>query len=203
MSSFAVFYLLAPWIYRAFRTFQKAFVAEIVLLWATPYIVGGIQSLFASYPQEAHIEWFSVMNPLSELYCFMLGAVLYLAVKENREFLYLGLIIVALVFTRFEWRQYEFISVILVAVAVMFSSEYIKSGLVQTILEYASKGSFALYLIHPIVLRLEPWIQKILQIMGLYGKWTLAAALYIACIGVAYFIYFVIIFRIEQHFRKT
>lgn len=73
MSSFMIFYLIAPFLYKLVRRFYHSFCIWIAFLIGTPYLARGIQKLLAYYPEEAHIEWFASMNPLTELYCFLGG----------------------------------------------------------------------------------------------------------------------------------
>lgn len=73
MSSFMVFYLVAPFLYKMLKRFYSSFCVWIIFLVGTPYLARWIQTLLLHYPEESHIEWFSCMNPLTELYCFLGG----------------------------------------------------------------------------------------------------------------------------------
>lgn len=83
MSSFIGFYLLVPWIYKIIKNTYVGMAVVFLAMISRPWMIETIKRTFSHYPEEAHIEWFASMNPLTELYCFLLGAVLYIAIKTN------------------------------------------------------------------------------------------------------------------------
>lgn len=194
MSSFVGFYILAPYLYRIMNKFYKSMLILIIFLFCRPYLVAWIQNIFAGYPKNAKIEYFATMNPLTELYCFLLGAVLFVAIKEKKQNVYQMVISIALAVTALSWYQYELLFVLLVAIAVSFAP-ITENKQVCKWISIISGGSFALYLIHPMVLDIAPIIWGKI---GIENQWLYAIYLYISCIGAAYILYYVFIIKIER-----
>lgn len=90
MSSFMVFYLLAPFFFKYLKGFFRSFMVLFILLAGTPIVRTFLaELLFPYYPStEAAIEVYCESMPLTQLYCFFLGIVLYWALKEGKEMLY-------------------------------------------------------------------------------------------------------------------
>lgn len=153
ISSFAVFYLIAPLLYKWIKTYKQSFIMLFIFLLVTPYISQTIQYYFVNYPSESHIEWFAKMNPLSEFYCFIFGVTLFYAMKEGKEIIYAVLLGAILILTQIQWFSYEIIFTILLML-VLKSPSIIKSDKIISIIQFLSKGSFALYLCHPILLQI-------------------------------------------------
>lgn len=80
MSSFIGFYITAPWLYKMLKNFYLGVVGTIIFLFGRTFAAKIIQLWLSDYPVEAHIEWFSLSNPVTQLYCFLLGITLYLAI---------------------------------------------------------------------------------------------------------------------------
>lgn len=70
MSSFAIFYLAAPLLFKIMKRYYSAVLILVIAIIMRPYLITLISSLFINYPAEAHIEWLSEMNPLVEIYAF-------------------------------------------------------------------------------------------------------------------------------------
>lgn len=194
MSSFFAFYLLTPYLYKILKKFYISFFGTIVLLIGRPLIINIIQSCLRDYPPDAHIEWFASLNPLSSLYCYLLGCSLYLAIKEEKQNIYMLIITVILFMTDFKWYPYELVSVILIFIAVSVPPLF-KQKLSVKIVSYISNGTFTLYLIHPIVLRIAP---KIWHKCGFSDNIFYIFYLFVASICAAYFIYYFGIKKIEK-----
>lgn len=195
MSSFVGFYIAAPFLYKILNRFYKSFLVTIFLLWANPLFISGINRLFSHYPEDAHIEWFATMNPLTVLYCFMLGATLFMAVKEGKEGRYAIFIGIVLIMTSFGTYPYELLFTLLILVAVV-SMPLINNSKMQKYISYVSKGTFALYLIHPLVLKVA---RGILKRIGIQNVILSEIYLFSLCIIVSYAIYYLIIYKIEQY----
>lgn len=194
MSSFVGFYLLAPFLYRWMNRFYKSMMVLAVFLFCNPYLVSGIQNIFSGYPEDAHIEWFASMNPFTELYCFLLGAVLFVAIKEKRQTIYLIIVAFTLAVTALSWYQYELLFVLFIAISVL-SDPITENEKVCKWISMISRGSFALYLIHPVVLEVAPMIWRRI---GIRNRWIYAAYLYVLCIGAAYLLYYGLIIKLEK-----
>lgn len=194
MSSFVGFYILAPYLYKFMSTFYRGMLILIAFLVSRPYLVSWIQNIFSGYPEDAHIEWFAGMNPLTELYCFLLGAVLFVAIREKKQGIYQTIVFITLVVTVLSWYQYELLFVLFIGAAVSFDpiTENEKIG---KWISMIGGGSFALYLIHPMVLEVAPMIWRKI---GVNNQWLCAAYLYVLCIGAAYILYYGFIIKIER-----
>lgn len=89
MSSFMVFYLLAPLCYKLIHRFYSAIAVLIILMCGTPVLRLLFARLLDSRLEKTYnIDSFCEQFPFFHLYCFFLGIVLYLAVREGRQFLY-------------------------------------------------------------------------------------------------------------------
>lgn len=192
MSSFAIFYLIAPLLYKMINRFSKALILVIILLFSRSYIVTFIQNLFFMYPEESRIDRFAQHNPLVTLYCFILGVTLFLAIKENKTNIYALLILCTLIATNFSWFSHELLFTILIMAAVLMPN-IINNEKFKYFLKFISGGSFTLYLIHPMVLTIIN-----LDTCGL--KPTIF--LYIVCLFISYTIYYLIITKIENSICK-
>lgn len=198
MSSFIAFYILTPFLYKVLKNFYISFLGTTIFLIGRPFIAKTIQLWLIDYPADAHIEWFSLNNPLSELYCYLLGCTLYLAIKEGKQNIYIFLITTILIITRFEWYQYEFVFVLFIFTAVSMPP-LLNNEMLSKIVSLISNGSFALYLIHPIILIVAT---SIWHKLGISNKLLYVIICYILCISVSYFIYYLGIVKIEKYVQK-
>lgn len=119
MSSFAVFYLLAPWLYRLLKRFSYTALLTTALMFFCPMVISSLENMFESCPEEWEMSLFISKHPLAQLYCFLLGALLYLAVKESRENIYLLVVSAIMACTRLDWYAYELLFVLFLAAAVL------------------------------------------------------------------------------------
>lgn len=204
MSVFVFFYIVAPFLYRLMKRFWRAFVVTYVGLLATPHIINGVAYMFASYPAESYIEGFCLMNPISELYCFLLGATLFIAIKENKQALYGFFVVLALVLKQCTWYKYELCFVLLVLVAVSFDSvtgigpDVVRDKL-ASLVTFVSRGSFALYLIHPLALPVAPMVWDVL---GIQNNVLYTIYLYLVACVASYVVYYLLIAKAEKWAEK-
>lgn len=194
MSSFALFYLVAPFLYRVMRKFYQSIVILIVFLFGTPYFTLWIENVFSGYPEEAHIEWFASMNPFAELYCFLLGTVLFVAIREHKQNIYLLIVVLAMAATALSWYPYELLSVVIVAVAVLLAP-LTQNNKVCRIISWISGGSFTLYLIHYMILDVIRRTENDILAFSTVGR---ILYLYVMCFSVSYILYYLVIVRIEK-----
>lgn len=199
MSSFIGFYILAPYLYRIMKNFYISIFFLTVALFSRSYLVSWIQNIFSGYPEEAHIEWFASMNPLTEFYCFLLGAVLFVAIKEKKQNIYQGMVAIVLTITALSWYPYELLFVLFIGISVL-SNPATDNNKICKYISRISEGSFALYLIHPMVLRIAPIIGRKI---GIENRWLYMIYLYALCIGVTYILYYKFIVRIEKYLRNA
>ena len=155
MSSFFVFYLLAPFVYKIFNSFWESFLTLTVLLIVRKYIVSVVYSLVLSWGYEDCADIFAEQFPLSEIYCFMFGVVLYWAIIDKKEALYGMLLLALLIVSNLNCYKFEIGFTIMLMLAVCFEP-IIKNERAVKIIQHISELSFTLYLIHPMVLYLEP-----------------------------------------------
>lgn len=193
MSSFIGFYIIAPWLYKMLKNFYLGVVGTIIFLFGRTFTAKIIQLWLSDYPVEAHIEWFSLSNPVTQLYCFLLGITLYLAIKEGKQDIFAFIVMIILIVTGFEWYQFELFFVLLLFAAVSMPP-LCSNHKIQKWAIFMSSGSFALYLIHPIVLEIATIVLDRFEL----PKLSYVICLYALCIGVSYSIYYFVIIRIEQ-----
>ncbi len=198
MSVFAGYYLLAPWFYRCMKNVYSAFLIEAVLLFGTPIFVKHVYNALSHYPEEAYIEGFARMNPIAELYCFLLGAVLYIAIKEEKALIYISIILICVFINLHSEFIYDLLSVIVLYVMVSSNSICSKQNLCKLI-SYLGKGSFTLYILHPIILRFAPIVWKRIPIENNH---IYVLFLYVLTLFCSYFLYHVFVRRLETHFCK-
>lgn len=151
MSSFAFFYLIAPLLYRCIKSFWRSLVVFLVALAVTPYWISLLNKVLCIWLPETEASWFARSNPVSKIYIFLGGIVLYYAMKEKKQFLYAIMVCALLMSTSFQWHGFDFFSVVVVSLAVVLPGLEVPSGVAEKIL-LMSNASFALYLIHPMVL---------------------------------------------------
>ncbi|MGN1167793.1 MAG: acyltransferase family protein [Lachnospiraceae bacterium] len=198
MSSFAVFYILAPWLYRIMKKFYPGLVILLAFLYFRPHMVYWIEQACSSYSWEARIQYFACMNPLVEMYCFLFGAVLFVAIKEHKESIYLVLGLMFFIVTSMENYPYEFIFVILIACAVKAEALF-KNERIVKVISAISAGSFTLYLIHFPILQIEGLIWEKL---GIESKLLHGIYIYSLCIAGAYILYFMVICKVEKRVKE-
>lgn len=197
MSSFIGFYLLAPFLFKIIKKFYIGCVILISIMLMNPFLIRTIENIFVNYPVEAHIEWFARMNPLTELYCFLIGMVLYLAVKEKRENIYVFLMIMLLIINPMNLYQFEAVATMFVLWAVSYKP-LINNIFICKLVSYIINASFTVYLIHPIVLRFFP------DMINIPGKNSIfcIVVVYLVGIGIPMILYYGIISKIENNFAR-
>lgn len=197
MSSFAFFYLMLPLYYRLFNTFRKILGVVLTLLFLNPMIANLIEENLSGYPEDACISYFADKNPITTAYCFLMGVSIYLMIKE-RKYKFIFAIFIVLLVTKFSWYPFELLFMIMVSVMVC-SPQWTKDDKARQIISFLSKGSFLLYLIHPIILSFLPNLQwkesKVLKM----GYMLFLALL---TVGVSYVMYYCIVEKMEKYIRN-
>ena len=102
------------------------------------------------------------MNPINELYCFMLGITLYVAIKQAREIPYAGILAVVMVYTEMQWFAYEILFVIIVLLLIKIPSNSLNKQ-EGKIIGFLSDSCFALYLLHPVMFKALSYANIILN----------------------------------------
>lgn len=197
MSSFAFFYLMLPIYYRLFNTFWKILGVLLVALFLNPIMISLIEQCLVGYPEDACINYFASKNPLATIYCFLMGICIYLMIKEKKcKFVFF--IFIALVVTKFLWYAFELLFMIMLTMMVC-SPQWIKNDTIRKIISFLSKGSFWLYLIHPMILSFLPNLQweasKVLKMVYI-------VFLTLLIVGASYVVYYCIVGKIEQYIEN-
>ena len=81
MSCFAVFYLLVPVLFKIIKKFNYSCIIAIIMLIVTPYLGNIIQDILSKNPEISNPEVFAASNPLTNIYCFLLGTTAYLCIN--------------------------------------------------------------------------------------------------------------------------
>lgn len=157
ISAFVLFYILAPLLYKLFKSFKVGFIFLFCILLITRdfnvLFIKFYEKIPSLFTNETHIEWYASMNPYSEMYCFLLGTTLYLAYKEKKEFHYLFLISCMLIFKNFTWFSHDLAYTLLIGM-MLSAPPLLKNNKLKNLVSYLGKGSFALYLWHPFAITL-------------------------------------------------
>lgn len=146
MSSFMVFYLLAPLLYKLIHRFFSALAVLLVLMYYTPPLRMLFETLLRSRfdAEKYNIDAFRECFPFFHLYCFFLGIVLYLAVREGRQLLY----ILCLLFWACVLGSYLYEIILALCVAASLQCEIRLGERITKALQFLSEGSFSVYCIH-------------------------------------------------------
>ena len=197
MSSFFVFYLAAPFLHKFLKNFRRSFCFTVIMMFLTSKIAALIIRLLSVYPEISHVEDYAYMNPLTEIYCFMMGATLCLAIKENKSAFYSMVILFAFILRDMKAFPYECVFTVLVLIAVSFEDIVTNQRFVR-IIHWISDGTFTLYLIHPIFFDWGSYIWEKIGLRSIFngipaGKYVYTFYLFLFCVGFSYLIYFGII----------
>lgn len=196
MSSFAVFYLIAPLLYRWIKSFWSSLALLVVAVWLNPFWISAIYTLVSKYIPEPEANWFAESNPGSKLYIFLFGVTLYYAVRDRKQFLYALVLCVVLMAKSFQWHAFEVFPCCLIMMATMLPSIEVSPFIGRGIQEFG-KASFALYLVHPMLL---PIIRQIfIKISVSAGTQMLIYTL--VSIAVSMLLYFCVVQPMETKIR--
>lgn len=193
MSSFAVFYLMAPFLKRFIKNFYVSVICLAMARIMRSVVARVIVKLLEPcYPAEAHIDWFSSMNPLGQMYCFLMGVVVYYAIKEGKEALWMYiLMILALTDITKDLWVLVFAIILLLTLKSREIIEYKKTKWIS----WLSGGTFALYLIHPMVFKFDIMLLQRYQVNHVLLR---AGILYTTAILVAYLFYYGFVAKLEK-----
>lgn len=153
MSAFFVFYLIAPLLYKLLKKFYVSLVLLIILLFTNKPLIAYIEKIVANaYGEGADAFSFASFFPLSVMYAFVGGITVYLAVKEQKQIVFVVLGVLSLIYNGFQWFPWDIAFMILVMCAASLPSIEIRNDYINKLINLFSKFSFALYLSHPIIL---------------------------------------------------
>lgn len=152
MSAFMLFYVLAPVIYKFFNSFKKALIVLTILLCITPMLrqilLNFLGKIYAK--EESYIVGFCGDNAFCRLYCFFFGIVVYLAVRERKQIIYIVYLLAFLCIFNLGAYRWEIMLTLCLMGAVQ---NQLDVGIrAKKIILYLSEGSFSLYCIHMVVM---------------------------------------------------
>lgn len=161
MSAFMFFYLAAPFVHKIVRKYYVSLAIFIVLLFAHNPFVSWLESAVTQhFPNASEISSFASWNPLSVFYSFFGGVVVYLAVKEKRQFGLALIMVLALAYNGFNWYQWDITMLLLLLFAASLPNIITSKGKIASLVTTCSNASFALYLTHTIVLEYVMKLQE-------------------------------------------
>ena len=176
MSAFVLFYLIAPIIRKAIDNFEKSIITLVAMLMITPLWKSMIFDSLNKISWVSHADWFSTMNPISCLVVFMIGVTVYHSKEEGKQIIITLLACATLVFTQFQWYQFDLLFGILLCMVVSVNDSRFL-GKYGFILYEVGRESFSLYLCHPMILLVVSmlgnyfnWFNSIKLIVGLGGS---------------------------------
>ena len=166
MSAFAFFYLIAPFISKLIRNYFCSLVVFLtVLALKDPWVNWLEKTVVSIYPNVSKPSNFASWLPFSVMYCFLAGICIYHAHKEKKQFSFSLILIVFMVFTKFQKYQFDLGLFLLMQAAVELPDllgDADRNIRVRKIISIFSDFSFALYLSHILVLEQVMKLQGIL-----------------------------------------
>lgn len=194
ISSFVTFYILAPILYKIFqrvkRRFITSFLCLLVIMVIRPFWLKWLGEMLPEYCVIDFVE----KTPASTIYCFGIGIVLFFAIQEAKEDIYCFCMGMLLIWSQFTWYKYPIMFLIIVTICIK-GKTFLKNVKVEKIISFFSKGSFALYLCHPIIFAIINLLCNLLGIQGIVK----AILLYSGILIGTYVFYYFIELPIEKH----
>lgn len=197
MSSFMLFYILAPWLFKIFKHFYVGLALVVIILFANYPITIWIESMLNYYPEDAHISWFAQLNPLTSMYCFLLGAMLFIAVKEGRQFMYCFLMTISLLIWPGQSFVYEVAFLLMMLSAVCFDN-WIQNDRIAAGIKSFGAASFTLYLLHPTICDLVEYAWMKAEIGESAVGPIFFVTLLVMSVFVSFLLYKFVISRVER-----
>jgi peptidoglycan/LPS O-acetylase OafA/YrhL len=196
MSSFALFYLLAPWLYRLIIRFRRQFPPCFALLLcclAGKHFLGrALLHTLSAVPWAANVSEFSAKTPLMELYCFVFGMAAYFAVRESRCLFYGVFCAILPLLTGLQKMTWETLFVLLLLVVLRCHPAWPEPA--QRTLSFFSAGSYFVYLVHPMLLGFFPVLAE-----GSGGvAWLYCLLVFGVCAGTGCLLYAGPVRRLER-----
>lgn len=152
MSSFFVFYVIAPLMFRWINSFIKSVIVMLAALGIRPITIRVVYRLCLYFlPEKEEVQWFANNTPLNTLYCFCVGIAIYWATKESKQTLLGMLLVLIFIMGKTNWFAYEMILGVFVLITV---SCPIKLNILSKYINLMAESSFSLYLIHPACLKM-------------------------------------------------
>ncbi len=142
MPAFALFYLMVPLIYRFIRRTEIGLVISLGLL----AIVSYASNWVATWPVD-NIDTVAFQNPFFQVPTFLLGHVIYLAIKEKKQMLVATVMVIIAFVTGMKWNTYELLFVLFIMIAAELPN-IITGSRMKKYIGNLSDSSYTIYLIH-------------------------------------------------------
>ena len=184
MSSFALFYILMPLLFKILDKWQKTALVTIVLMLLNKPMIEMVKHIAASQGFD-QAEYFAQSFPLNYLWCFLLGVLIWQIRESKSRLIVASTCILVAILSQMKFHGYEMLFTALVIVACDVPINRYISGAFERIIIKLSDMSFCLYLTHLIVLKV---LIRLNQKIGLYG-WIGFTAMVIICIVACYLFY--------------
>ena len=193
------FYLLAPLLHKVINSFTRCTIATIVVIFLSPHWESFLTDhLPTIYPPVSQLENYVSSNAVSNLNYFILGMLVYYAVKENKEslcFMVISAIIIATCF-RFDHEELYYTTVLLV-VAIL--PPITTNGKIVNVIDKLSVGTYPFYLFHLPILSIA---SSSLNRMGITGGPVYGVLLLLSSFIGSYLLYRAAVLPIESFIKK-
>lgn len=142
------FYLITPLIHRALNTFTRTMIAVafvmIFSLKIQEYLIALIPKV---YPTVSEVEAFVDNTPIAELDWFLLGVLIYYAVKEKKEAVCMISLTFVTILTGFNFCHEQFFYSIALLGMVMIP-EVVKDNRIKRLINMWGGATYTIYLFH-------------------------------------------------------
>lgn len=161
MSTFAVFYILVPVIYRLAKNKWRLFVVTLGIWAATPFAIRLLAEQLARQGMDEPL-YFATQFPLNKLYCLLIGVVIWKASKMEK--IVIGGVALSLcLLTQMDFYGFELLWTALLCLVLILPPWIPRTAIGQNTLHIAANSSFALYLFHPLAISICEVVNGTLQ----------------------------------------
>lgn len=150
INSFLFCYFITPFA-KKLESFKKFGICVLVYGTFVIYTKNEFSYFLSYYNLTDAPHEFTKTFPVYMLIYFMFGMLLYFAVQDRKEVLYIFIVVLIGIIGRNQEVKWTCAYTIILALAVK-SSVWIKKDLLIKLVKYVSDISYALFLIHPVIL---------------------------------------------------
>lgn len=136
VSCFLCFYLIAPIIYKVVNSFVKSWIAIVIAMMITKGLPDGI------------------LDPLKCLYAFLLGAAIYYAVEEGKEFIFItmsGFIAFIFYIHGIAYPYGDTFMIAVIILGVLKTRITLRNDFINSLVAFIDKHSYSIYLMQGLV----------------------------------------------------
>lgn len=203
MSTFALFYLIAPYIKKYINNIYKAIGLTILFVVIAYFGKEPLATLLASIPNIDNPVQFVAFNPIINLWKFFIGFIIYYSFKNNKQLYLLAgcvlAIVASLVTGKALTRIPVFIYTILITLAIIWPN-IIKNDKIVNFIGKFSKETFTLYLIHPMTILVVSMLLRNTDVVSNIPVYTICL---VACSFIfTHFVYSFLITKFEKKLKK-